>query len=909
MIRQSSVYRNLGLLVACALWVPSARAQGPSAEAVEFFEMRVRPVLAQNCFACHTASRMGGLEMTSRESLLEGGNSGPAIAPGKPAESLLLQAVRHTHERLKMPPEGKLKAVEIDALARWIEDGAVWPESLTSTASAKQSDGFEITLEQRNFWAFQPVRKAPLPAVRDKKWSRAPIDRFIRAKLESEGLEPASFADHSTLLRRSYIDLTGLPPTPEEVDAFVNDKSSGAFAQVVERLLESPRYGERWGRYWLDVARYSDDKLNSTQMDPYPNAHRYRDWVIRAFNEDVPYDEFVKAQIAGDFVGDGKDPGWVAGLGFYGLNPQFQDDRIDATMRGFQALTVGCAQCHDHKFDPIPTEDYYSLLGIFNSSEIDEFPLAEEETVEEYEQWKERLEDERDALDEFLESQRRQLVRVLAGQTASYIVAAWRVLGTGEGEPQLTAEQDDLAPEALDGETLERWVKYLGASPRDHPLFDEFDRLRVSDVPREQVREWAEQTQQLIIEVLREKRQIDQDNEIRLGGDDSSENLNDVELLSLERDRHFLWRDLASAAEFEFPVEFESGLLYYADEGIDRFLTPLWKAHADRQRAKVEALEEAMPEKYPFLHVLKDVDHPENEHVHIRGNEDNPGAEVPRRFLTILGDGKPFTEGSGRRELADVIADAANPLTARVMVNRIWLRHFGQGLVGTPSNFGQMGERPTHPELLDYLAARFVEEGWSIKAMHREIMLSAVYALSGEFSAKNYEADPENRLLWRARRRRLDAEALRDAMLFVSGNLDLTPGGEPAPLDDPANRRRTVYGYVSRRRLDKILGLFDFPNPNKTSPRRFGTNTPLQGLFFLNSEFVMRQAERLTDRLGRDRGSNEAAKIRQAYRLLYGRRPNKQEVRLGRRFLDGDASRWPHYAQVLMTSNEFLYLQ
>ena len=466
---------------------------------------------------------------------------------------------------------------------------------------------------------------------------------------------------------------------------------------------------------------------------------------------------------------------------------------------------------------------------------------------------------------------------------------------------------ETLDGETLDGETLERWVKYLGATPRDHPLFDEFDRLRASDVPEEQVREWAEQTQQLIIEVLREKRQIDQENEIRLGGDDSSESLNDVELLSLERDRHFLWRDVASAAEFEFPVEFESGLLYYADEGIDRFLTPLWKAHADRQRAKVEALEEAMPVKYPFLHVIKDVDHPENEHVHIRGNKDNPGAEVPRRFLTILGDGKPFSEGSGRRELADVIADAANPLTARVMVNRIWLRHFGRGLVGTPSNFGQMGERPTHPELLDYLAARFVEEGWSIKAMHREIMLSATYVLSGEFSAKNYEADPENRLLWRARRRRLDAEALRDSMLFVAGNLDLTPGGEPAPLDDPANRRRTVYGYVSRRRLDKILGLFDFPNPNKTSPRRFGTNTPLQGLFFLNSEFVMRQAERLTDRLGR--GSNEAAKIRQAYRLLYGRRPSKQEVTLGRRFLDGDASRWPHYAQVLMTSNEFLYLQ
>ncbi len=906
MIRQSSVYRNLGLLVACALWAPSARAQSPGAEDAEFFEMDVRPVLAQNCFACHTAARMGGLEMISRESLLKGGNSGPAIEPGKPAESLLLQAVRHTHVRLKMPPEGKLKAVEINALAVWIEDGAVWPESPARTASAKQSGGFEITPEQRNFWAFQPVRKPPLPTVldrgRDKKWSRAPIDRFILAKLESEGLDPAPFADQWTLLRRAYIDLTGLPPTPEEVDAFVNDKCSGAFAKVVERLLESPRYGERWGRYWLDVARYSDDKLNSTQMDPYPNAHRYRDWVIRAFNEDMSYDQFVKAQIAGDFMGDGKDPGAVAGLGFYGLNPQFQDDRIDATMRGFQALTVGCAQCHDHKFDPIPTEDYYALLGIFNSSEIDEFPLASDETVAEYRRRQKKFTTEAKALARFLNNERKQLVEVLAGQSADYIVAAWQVIEAPE-----QSQDNAIEEKGLEQETLDRWVKYLGAAPRKQPLFDEFDRLRTSGASEDDVRRWAKRMQRLIIRVLRQKRKNDQENFVRLGGNANPKKRNEVELRSLDRDRHYLWRDLASPQGFGTPIEFESGILYYARKKVDRFLSPDRKAHAERRRADVKTLRAAVPEKYPFLHVLKDVDKPENEHVHIRGNESNLGEEVPRRFLTILGDGKPFSEGSGRRELADVIADAANPLTARVMVNRIWLRHFGRGIVGTPSNFGQMGERPTHPELLDYLAARFVEQGWSIKAMHREIMLSATYALSGEFSARSYEADPENLLLWRARRRRLDAEALRDAMLFVSGNLDLTPGGEPAPLDDPANRRRTVYGYVSRRRLDKILGLFDFPNPNKTSPRRFGTNTPLQGLFFLNSEFVMRQAERLTDRLGR--GSNEAAKIRQAYRLLYGRRPNKQEVTLGRRFLDGDAGRWPHYAQVLMTSNEFVYVQ
>ena len=451
-------------------------------------------------------------------------------------------------------------------------------------------------------------------------------------------------------------------------------------------------------------------------------------------------------------------------------------------------------------------------------------------------------------------------------------------------------------------------MKYLGATPRDHPLFDEFDRLLASNATEDEVGRWASETQRLITDVLREKKKIDRENLVRLGGDANPRKANEVELLSLERDRHFLWRDMAAAQGFDTPVEFESGILYYAGEKIDRFLTPLWKAHADGLRAQVDALEEAMPEKYPFLHVLKDVEKPKNERVHIRGSENNLGAEVPRQFLTVLGDGKPFTQGSGRRELADAIAGPSNPLTARVMVNRIWLQHFGRGIVGTPSNFGQMGERPTHPELLDYLAARFVEEGWSVKAMHREIMLSATYALSSEFSAKNYETDPDNRLLWRAGRRRLDAEALRDSMLYVSGNLDLTPGGEPAALDDPANRRRTVYGYVSRRRIDKVLGLFDFPNPNKTNPRRFGTNTPLQGLFLLNSEFVMRQAERLTDRLERET-AGEADRIRRAYRLLYGRRPTKEEVNVGRRFLAGDAGRWPQYAQVLMTSNEFLYVQ
>ena len=879
-----------------SLWLsPLLPAQSGSA-AVEFFETKVRPVLAENCFACHTSTKLGGLEMSSRDALIKGGNSGPAIEPGHPERSLLLKAVSHTHERLKMPPQGKLSEERIEDLTAWIRAGAVWPD----VPKAQKGDGFQVTEEQRRFWAFQPVRKPEPPAVRAKA-AKTPIDRFILAKLEEQALDPAPPADKRTLLRRAYLDLIGLPPTPDQVRSFLDDNSPRAFAAVVDELLASPRYGERWGRYWLDVARYSDDKLNSTQMEPYPNAYRYRDWVIKAFNDDMPYDLFVKAQIAGDFLEGGKNPDLVSGLAFYGLSPQFQDDRIDVTGRGFLGLTVQCAQCHDHKFDPIPTEDYYALLGVFNSSKIDEFPLADEKVVAEYEKRQKAIAHERKQLDSFLGTQTNQLAEVLAGNTASYLEAVWNVLGPRK------RDMGEVAREFfLDEETLDRWVKYLGHSPRDQPLLDRFDSFLTDDSP-EKLRPWAAEMETLVLDVLREKRRIDKENEIRLGGEDTVSKRDEVEMLSLERDRHFLWRDIGSGQAFELPVKFEHGILYYSGEEIDRFLPGVWRDHADRLRAKIKQLEDALPRKYPFLHVVHDKDEPKNEHVHIRGSKDNLGAEVPRRFLTILG-GQPLRTGSGRLDLAEAIASPSNPLTARVMVNRIWLQHFGRGLVNTPSNFGQMGERPSHPELLDYLAARFVESGWSIKAMHREMMLSAAYARSSSGIEKNEQVDSDNRLLWRANRRRLDVEALRDTLLNVAGNLDLTPGGEPSLVSDAANHRRTVYAYVSRRKLDKSLGLFDFPNPNQTSPQRIDTNTPLQGLFFLNSEFVMRQAERLSDRLLEETGPDDAARIGRAYWLVYGRAPTRQELAIGREYLKSEDA-WPSYTQALLSSNEFLYIQ
>ncbi len=907
MSRIPETSRALPIIFAVVLLTFPGLTSAPAADPDEFFEMRVRPVLAIHCLACHTTARLGGLDMRSQESLLQGGDSGPAIVPGRPEQSLLIQAIQHTHERLKMPlGREKLKEEEIQDLIAWVRMGAIWPAAeLDSEHKTRESI---IIRDQRAFWAFQPVRKSPLPKVKDTTWPEAPIDFFILSGLAARGLKPGKAADKRTMIRRAYFDLIGLPPTPEDTDAFVKDDSPDALARVVDRLLASPQYGERWGRYWLDVARYADGKLNSTKMEPYPNAYRYRDWVIRAFNDDMPYDRFVKAQIAGDQL-EGNEKNSVAGLGFYGLSPQFQDDRIDATTRGFLALTVACARCHDHKFDPIPTEDYYAFLGVFNSSKNDEYPLAPKDVVEAYQQQKKKVEAAEDTLEEYIETQSRYLADFLASRTASYIVAAWQVLGPSQRDLSEVAGQ-----EGLDGKTLERWVKYLGNFPRESPLLDGWDALLRQGAGREEIGNFAREIQELVVSLLREKKEIDQENKRRVAGMGIEEQLNEIELLSLERDSHFLWRDLASSSfvrrPITIPAVFDSGILYYGEGEIDRFLGGVWKEHLKGLRSGVKTLEDRLPPKYPFLHVISDVKEPKNEHVHIRGSKDNLGEEVPRRFLSILSDGepKPFTQGSGRLELAEAVADRKNPLTVRVIVNRVWLHHFGQGIMRTPSNFGQMGDRPSHPELLDYLAVRLIENNWSLKALHREIMLSATYALSTDYSAKNHEIDPENRRLWRQNRRRLDAEALRDSLLYVAGNLDLTAGGKPTPLTDKENRRRTVYGTISRRKLDKLLGLFDFPNPNSTSAQRITTNTALQGLFFLNSELVLQQAEAFASRLEREAGTAPEGRIQKAYRLLFGRYPTAREIEKGLRFLNNGRNNWVRYTQVLLSSNEFIYV-
>lgn len=878
-------------LLAGTVWLLAVTARAVLAQSAagsgdaDFFETKIRPLFAEKCYACHTEARMGGLQLDSREHFLKGGKSGPIAIPGNPDASLLVKALRY-NATPKMPPTGKLSAGQIEAVEAWVKAGAVWPQN---EKAALKSPPYKITAEQRAFWSFQPVRPVPPPEVPSAKWARTEIDRFIAEKLEERGLRPVRPADRRTLIRRATYDLTGLPPTAEEVEAFEQDRSPDAFAKVVDRLLASPRYGERWGRLWLDVARYSDDRLDSERDNPYPASFRYRDWVIQAIQNDMPYDVFVKAQIAGDQLPDREK--YEPALGFYALSPEMQDERVDATARGFLGLTVACAQCHDHKYDPIPTRDFYSLAGIFRNTELHEIPLAPKDTVAAYKAQEALIQKKEKELKEYVDAQSAQLGLILASDTARYLLAS------GQPSPKAPDAPGDVP---LDPETLTRWTKYLAKPEKQHPFL--MDWYAASD--QAQRGKAAADFQAQVLAVIAEKTHVDDENHVRLGIDPTREDLSKANLVSLDRAKFGLWEDLLG----------DHGVLHYTDDAkkaeakIDRFLSGFWLDHLTRLRAELAVLKKDLPPAYPVLQTIADKEKPEEQHVWIRGSPDNPGDPAPPHFLAILSPAEPerFDRGKERLELAEAIACPSNPLTARVIVNRVWQQHFGYGIVRTPSNFGAQGDRPSHPELLDYLADRFVREGWSLKKLHREIMLTAAYALGDENSERNYAEDPDNRLLWRYNRRRLDVESLRDSILYVSGKLDLEEGG-PAVRLDKENNRRTVYAYISRRQLDPMLALFDFPNPNNTSEQRMQTTVPLQKLFFMNSPFVIDQSAALTARIAAN-ASNDGQRITATYRSVLQRDPTPEERKLALEFVRGNAGAWSEYTQVLLSSNEFTYL-
>ncbi len=880
-------HRSLALLCAFAVFAPSAFAN--DADKFAFFESKIRPVLIENCLKCHGETKHNAkLRLDSKAAVLKGGVSGPAIVLGRAKESLLIKAIRHDDPELKMPPkEKKLPDSVITDFEKWIDMGAPDPRDGKQPAVA---DGIDWK-KSRAFWSFQAPTMPELPKVQNISWAKTPIDRFILAKLEDEKLTPVRPASKRELIRRATFDLTGLPPTPDEVEAFLKDEAPDAFAKVIDRLLASPHYGERWGRYWLDVARYAEDQAHTFAVVPNTFAWRYRDWVIGALNEDMPYDRFVKMQIAADLIEKNDDARVknLPALGFFGLGAQYYkntdaakasadelDDRVDTLTRGFLGLTVSCARCHDHKFDPIPQIDYYSLAGIFTSCKLSNVPLADREKVKRMEETQVKIKKLDTEVKEFLGKEKSQRAEAKVEELPRYLVAAWKYQAAKQKNLKASVNETAKA-DMLDQATLARCVKFVEKAPTG------FEMMRKMTASETEVVAAAQSMQKQVRTMIGQKGKLDKMKQDLLNSlfyaDSSVFQLSDAQVRAL------------------LPVEKKKQL-----DDMSTTLTMLQKS------------DDAKP--LPIAHGLAETA-PANMKVFLRGNPAKLGAEAPRRFLKIIAgdEPKPFTQGSGRLELASAIASKDNPLTARVMVNRVWQYHFGRPIVGTPSNFGTLGDRPTHPELLDFLAVRFMESGWSMKKLHREIMLSAVYQVSSEQNDKNFSSDGDNRWLWRMNRRRLDVESWRDAMLAVSGKLDAKLGGPTTNLSAVENNRRTVYAKISRHDLNHVLRLFDFPDANITSERRTETTVPQQQLFVLNSPFVIETAKALAARVQKEaRGDTEC--VQRVFALAYGRPASAEESQIFVAFLSGtDAdpmanrlTRWERVAQILIGSNEFMYV-
>ena len=933
--RPRRLLTTAALALALPTAAPSVRAEGdekPSAEAVAFFETSVRPVLVESCQKCHGPEKQkADLRVDSREALLKGGSLGPAVVPGDPGESMLVQALSHAEDAdLKMPPDGKLADEAVQALTRWVEMGAPWGEAASSVAASAPA--------AEEHWAFRPLQVAPPPEVRDRDWARTPIDARILARLEQEGMTPSPPVDRRTLLRRASIDLIGVPPTIEEVAAFEADPSPDAFAAVVDRLLASPLYGERWGRHWLDVARYADTKGYVFQEErKYPYAFTYRDYVIDAFNADKPFDRFVVEQLAADQLPADGDPGRLAAMGFLTVGRRFLqdkneiiDDRIDLVGRGLLGLTVACARCHDHKFDPIPTDDYYSLYGVFASSvEPAELPRLDGGSAEDsadVQEIEKKLAEARQARDDFRAARRAEVVDDLRARGSLYLKAAFD-LGF---DPRSTGADERAAKDGLAGLRLRvaaRFWKTKADSPAAEadPVLAAWRLFRA--LPAEEFSAKAPEVlakldgkaqaapgavHPLVLAAIREARPNDMAQVVACyasllaGVEERVRGLGDAKAGPLAEPD---WESLRLA------FHAEGGPLVPA-AGEDRGLI-------DRaQRAELQKLENKVAEvdkqaagKIRRAMVMNDAPQPFDPHVFVRGNAGRPGKAVPRQFLKVLSgpDRKPFEKGSGRLELAEAIVGRAAPLTARVIVNRVWRWHFGEGLVDSPSDFGLKSDPPSHPELLDELAAGFLADGWSIKALHRRIMLSNAYQQSSVLRPDCHLKDARNRLVWRYNRQRLDFEALRDSILAVAGSLETAKGGPSIPFDGSSNPpRRTVYGFIDRQNMDGVYRSFDFAIPDATNPRRFVTTVPQQALFLMNSPFVQEQARRLAERVD---PSDRAAAVRAVYERVLGRAPDDREAATALAFVDrpapeGEPTPPPlaQLAQVLMLTNEFLYV-
>jgi len=947
----------------------SIRAQDPSSP--EFFESRIRPILVEHCIECHGEShKEAGLRLDSGEGFRQGSDSGLIFDSNLPHDSLILRAIRYEDD-IRMPPDGRLSDEQIRAIEQWVKVGVVWPAEVAPQPNKAKSSVFELA---KDHWAFQPIRTEIVPAdVEPSQVSRrdaAVIDQSIDAGLQQVGLHRNQIADRRTLIRRATFDLHGLPPTPQEVKEFESDSANDAWPRLIDRLLASPRYGERWARHWLDVARYSDTKGYVRLKDNplYPAAWTYRDYVIQSFNEDLPYNQFVLEQLAADQLptgqlsavhpgtsnlAAGRNPKSLAAMGFLTLGQRFInspndiiDDRIDVVTRGLLGLTVTCARCHDHKFDPVPTADYYSLHGVFASSYEPEVPPLILPTTElaQHQAYLEELERRTKQFDDFLHAKKTELESSFRQRAGEYLLAGQfeKVQANFLPVMFLIDSSKDLNPAVI-----QRWARLLEKSRRRHdPILSPWHKL-AQLAETESKEAFAKTSSELIA-----KWYSDLDgkpfNRAILDALKSAPliNLKDVSARYSEvfANVEALWntaKSTGATALTDTDLEEIRQLLYGAESPavvsmneIQDFLfvdaTTQNQFH-EQQRQIEDWI--ASPGAAPHAHVLLDSETPSDSPIFLRGNASNPGQKVPRQFLQVLSvpDRRPFQAGSGRLELAMAIVNPENPLTARVLVNRVWLHHFGNGLVRTPSDFGLRGEAPTHPELLDSLASQFMANGWSIKTLHRTIMLSETYQQQSQSRSDGESKDPENRWLWRMNRRRLDWESLRDSLLTVSGQIDVTMGGKSVPLlSEPFSTRRSIYGFIDRQNLPGLFRTFDFVAPDSSAPQRLQTTVPQQALYLLNSPFMRQQTIATAARvLSMKDGSNQITPEKQIdalYQTVLSRSAAPDEVELGREFLSetfsgeaspsrsaaGDPSAafdlWHEYVQALLLSNEFCFV-
>jgi hypothetical protein len=867
--------------------------------ASDFFESKVRPLLIDQCIGCHGAEKQsGGLRLDSREAMLKGGDSGPAMEPGNAANSHIVQAIRYDGD-LQMPPETPLKDEQKQILTHWIESGAAWPANAQPLGSATPSAA-------KTHWAFQPVVKPSVPEVaNDQRLNvRNEIDSFLLQRLKNANLNYSPPADRRTLIRRAYYAVTGLPPTPSEVEAFAANSSPAAYEQVVDRLLSSPEYGQHWARRWLDIARYSDTKgyVYAREERFWVHAWNYRDWVVNALNTDMPYDRFLLLQIAADQVDDRAEDDLAAmgfltvGRRFLGVRRDIIDDRIDVVTRGTMALTVGCARCHDHKYDPIPTADYYSLYGVFDSCVEHIVRLPATGGRDEAFETDFAVKDAK--LRETLQQRRETTQTRLRSRVGDYLQAQLELSKYPEEGFDQIISTEDLLPSFV-----HRWRDFLQNTARTNdPVFaawnayrslkpDEFS-SRADEVTRKLQQLAGSQLNPRVAEIFQTSPgsmhdvatrygQLFADIEVRWAAlQVDAKAANSPEPIRLEDDTDEQLRQILYSLDGPCAVPDEPivSTEYDFDSGT---CTEMWKLQVEHDRTIINAGSQPR-----FAVVLNDRRKVVTPRIFRRGNSANRGDEVPRQFLAVLSgpDRKPFEHGSGRRELADAIVDPQNPLTARVIVNRVWAQYFGTGIVSSSGDFGVRADPPSHPELLDWLATTLIEEGWSLKSLHRRILLSAAFCQSSfgpEDEATRTHAmtvDPANRLLWRKNPHRLTFEEMRDTMLMVSEDLDRSLGGRATELfKPPFPVRRTLYGLVDRQFLPGTLRMFDFANPDLHIPQRSETTVPQQSLFLMNHSIVHERARALAKAATTDVAS-PSQQVDLLYQRVLQRSPSPDEL-------------------------------